>query len=120
MKGKELSKTCKYCGDTHTGTIEQLREIFVKQPNCQYGLQAMCKKCRNERYETDKYIVGVGARTTVEDLIDLLNSEGYPTKLIELKSFLEDNYLECDLTKEEWIKWISNDFYNHIYIKDIL
>ena len=120
MKGKELTKTCKYCNNTYIGSIEELREIFVKQPNCEHGLQAMCKRCRNEKYKTDKYIKGVGARATVEDLIDLLNSEGYPTKLVELKSFLEDNYLECDLSKEEWIKWISNDFYNHIYIKDIL
>ena len=120
MKGKELTKTCKYCNNTYVGSIEELREIFVKQPNCKHGLQAICKKCRNEKYETDKYIKGVGARATVEDLIDLLNSEGYPTKPVELKSFLEDNYLECDLSKEEWISWISNDFYNHIYIKDIL
>ena len=120
MKETKLSKTCKYCNNTYIGSIEELREIFVKQPNCEYGLQAICKRCRNEKYKIDKYIKGVGARTTVEDLIDLLNSEGYPTKLVELKSFLEDNYLECDLSKEEWIKWISNDFYNHVYIKDIL
>ena len=120
MKEIKLSKTCKYCNNTYIGSIEELREIFVKQPNCEHGLQAMCKRCRNEKYKTDKYIKGVGARATVEDLIGLLNSEGYPTKLTELKSFLEDNYLECDLSKEEWINWISNDFYNHIYIKDIL
>ena len=90
MKGKELTKVCKYCNNTYVASIEELREIFVKQPNCKLGLQAMCKKCRNEKYETDKHINGVGARATVEDLIDLLNSEGYPTKLTELKSFLEE------------------------------
>ena len=51
MKGKELTKTCKYCNNTYIGSIEELREIFVKQPNCEYGLQAMCKRCRNEKYK---------------------------------------------------------------------
>ena len=46
MKEKELTKTCKYCNNTYIGCIEELRKIFVKQPNCKYGLQSMCKKCR--------------------------------------------------------------------------
>ena len=54
MKETKLSKTCKYCNNTYAGSIEELREIFVKQPNCEYGLQSMCKKCRNEKYKTDK------------------------------------------------------------------
>ena len=56
MKGTKLSKTCKYCNNTYIASIEELREIFVKQPNCKHGLQSMCKKCRNERYETNKHI----------------------------------------------------------------
>ena len=43
MKETKLSKTCKYCRETHVGTIEELREIFIKQPNCKFGLQSMCK-----------------------------------------------------------------------------
>ena len=52
MENIELSKTCKYCNNTYIGSIEELREIFVKQPKCEYGLQAMCKKCRNEIYHS--------------------------------------------------------------------
>ena len=88
MKETKLSKTCKYCNNTYTCSIEELRDIFVKQPNCKHGLQSMCKKCRNEKYKTDKYIEGVGARATVEDLIDLLNSQGYPTKLFNSDSLV--------------------------------
>ena len=43
MKETKLSKTCKYCNNTYVASIEELREIFVKQPNCEHGLQAMCK-----------------------------------------------------------------------------
>ena len=43
MKETKLSKACKYCNNTYVGSIEELREIFVKQPNCEYGFK-LCVK----------------------------------------------------------------------------
>lgn len=115
-----MKLTCKYCHKTYSGDIDYLKSIFVIDNNKENGLTNLCKKCKAEYYHTKKYLNGEGSRVTVEELIDTLNEIGYPLNKDNLDKFLIESYQECDLSLDEWMDWIEEDFYSHENILNIL
>ena len=118
MSRNEIIKhKCTTCNKEFVGSLEEIREIFVNHKGKPTNL---CRTCKNEYYQTQKFLKGVGSRVSVEELIEVLDLEGYPLKKEDLDLFLEESYIDCDISKKEWLNWIKKDFYNHKSIQDIL
>ena len=116
---KVITRTCKYCNKSYKGTEQELLKYFVSS-NTREGLTKLCKECKKEFYHSQKFLRGIGSRISVEELIEILDINGYPLSKSNLDKFVSDSYVSCDLSKAEWLEWIHKHFYKHDNIVQIL
>ena len=118
-KSSIMVKTCKYCHKKYRGTKEELLKVFVESKTRE-GITNLCKSCKREFYHGQKYLGGIGSRVAVEELIEVLNIEGYILDRNKLDKFIYDSYIDCDLDINSWFEWVSKDFYSHNSIVQII
>ncbi|MGL5507258.1 MAG: hypothetical protein ACRDB0_05070 [Paraclostridium sp.] len=114
-----IKNKCKACRKVYEGTHEELLNIFTwNSRRSKYG--DLCKTCAKEYQATRRWLESNGSRVTAEELIEVLDKEGYPFTKKKLDEFIKESYIECDLGFNKWVEWISKSFYSNDKVKEVL